>query len=35
MVLWGIVQLVERIWSFGGQLDLLNEYDSLQDISTC
>ena len=31
MVLWGTVQLVERIWSYGGQLDLLNGYDSLQD----
>jgi hypothetical protein len=31
MVLWKIVKPAIRIWSFGGQLDLLNGYDDLKD----
>jgi hypothetical protein len=31
MAISGIFETVKRIWRFGGQLDLLNGYDALED----
>ena len=31
MAISGIFETVKQIWRFGGQLDLLNGYDALED----
>ena len=31
MAISGIFETVKRIWRFGGQFDLLNGYDALED----